>query len=223
MIRTIFAFALVAFFSMAGIASADMHGVYFTPKFLLGIQSTGDISNDGGFSPSNHSQAVFGGALAAGYNWAPKFGFPIRTELEFAMRSSSSDSGNGNHGFVYTDHDWSMNSHTLFFNAYFDIETGTPFTPYIGGGLGLAFNSAEIEVNTVAGNFRSSIDSSQYDTTFAWNVGVGFAYAFNENVALDAGYRFIGLGHREYDFGPDAKVDHSPYINEFYTGLRFSF
>ena len=233
MMRNIFCFAFVAFFSLASIApAADMQGVYFTPKFLFGIQSTGDVSKDNmakGFGIGSHSQAVFGGALSAGYNWAPKFGLPIRTELEFALRSASYDSGDGRNfvnalgAVANTDYDWHTNSHTLFFNAYFDLETGTPFTPYIGGGLGLAFNYAEVDGNATNGAQTLRIDSSQYDTTFAWNVGVGFAYAFNENVALDAGYRFIGLGHREYDFGHDAKIDHSPYINEFYTGLRFSF
>jgi len=217
---------LAIFFSMSTFAAAEVYGVYFTPKFLVGIQSTGDFtkSNLLGASFDRYSQAVFGGALAAGYNFAPKFNVPIRTELEFALRSSTSNSKSGGGWASSYSTKYLSNISTLFLNAYFDIDTGTPFTPFVGGGLGMSFNYTEASGNVAMavpgwGNaaFRTSGDDRS--TCFAWNVGAGVAYSFTENLAAELGYRFIGAGYREIN----GALGNSPYINEFYTGLRVSF
>ena len=181
-----------------------------------------------------HSQAVFGGALAVGYNFAPKFNVPVRTEVEFAIRSNSSHSkdarasGQGWRERIDVEH--TINISTLFFNAYYDIDTGTPFTPYLGGGLGMAFKHAKISADvsrTEAGMTGSGGESkSKYDTTFAWNLGAGVAYAITENVSADLGYRFIHTGYSSLKMGSGAdrvKVGSSPYIHEFYLGARFTF
>ena len=228
--RTILCFVLAAFFALPALAAAEVNGVYIAPKFLLGIQDSGGLSKspdiiDGGFS--QHSQVVFGGALAVGYNFAPKWNIPIRAEIEYALRSNSSNSkdgsligGRGNFNWQ-TKH--TLNVSTLFLNAYFDIATGTAFTPYIGGGLGMAFNYTSVKAEVLG---RTLADKSRYDTTFAWNVGAGLAYAFTENISADLGYRFIGTGYREVkgDFmGLHATVGSAPYIHEFYLGARFTF
>ena len=240
--RGILCFVFAAFFALPALAAAEVHGVYIAPKFLLGIQDTGQISTDGRFengdkSFSQHSQAVFGGALAVGYNFAPKFNIPIRTEIEFAMRSNSSSSKDSSVNFVEggipgtltESTKLNMNISTLFFNAYFDINTGTAFTPYIGGGLGMAFKyvQAKAEWNdNVPGlgvNVGGSASKSKHDTTFAWNVGAGLAYAFTENVSADLGYRFVHTGNSELKTGGAKVYSSSPYIHEFYLGARFTF
>ena len=63
-------------------------------------------------------------------------------------------------------------------NAYYDIDTGTKFTPYVGAGIGMARLKAKIDDET---------DFSKSKTTFAWQVGAGISYAMTENVSLDAG------------------------------------
>jgi len=213
--RAILCFLLAAALALPALASAEINGVYLAPRFLLGIQNSGQFSRSGLLGDVNqYSQAVFGGALALGYSFAPKFNLPIRAEVEYALRSSSNDSKDGvNWGTKHY-----LNISTLFFNAYLDIPTGTPFTPYIGGGLGMAFNYTGIS-SWEPGRY---IDVDQRDTTFAWNVGAGLSYAFTENVSADLGYRFIGAGNREVSAG-GAKVSSAPYINEFYLGARFSF
>ena len=214
--RAILCFVLAAALALPALASAEINGVYLAPRFLLGIQDSGQFTKSGhpGDSFSQYSRAVFGGALALGYSFAPKFNLPVRAEVEYALRSSSDDSKDGaNWGSKHY-----LNISTLFFNAYLDIPTGTLFTPFIGGGLGMAFNYTGITCRQ-PGHY---IDVDQRDTTFAWNVGAGLSYAFTENVAADLGYRFIGAGNREVSAG-GLKVNSAPYINEFYLGARFSF
>ena len=55
---------------------------------------------------------------------------------------------------------------------------------------------------------------------------VGASYSFNENLAIDASYRFVGLGYNEvsaYHNGQKYEVGNDPYNNEFMLGLRFAF
>ena len=222
--RGILCFALVAIFALPALAAAEVHGVYVAPKFLVGIQDSGQFSRTNIAKDyfKQHGQAVFGGALAVGYNFAPKCNVPIRTEVEYALRSNSWHDRDGVDGGVRWATKHTLNISTLFFNAYFDIPTGTPFTPYIGGGVGMGFNYTGIYLDDAGG--RASFD--QYDTTFAWNAGGGVSYAFTENVSADLGYRFIGAGCREVDRtvgGQKIKLSSSPYINEFYLGARLTF
>ena len=242
--RGILCFVLAALFALPTLAAAEVHGVYIAPKFLLGIQDSGQLSRSNTRGPGNeqmfsqHSQAVFGGALAVGYNFAPKFNVPVRTEIEFALRSGSSKSKDASASYTdpvpWTDSATAKHKiqiSTLFLNAYFDINTGTPFTPYLGGGLGMAFKYTEAKVDwteDVPGFFtRSGSESkSKHDTTFAWNLGAGLAYAFTENISADLGYRFVHTGHTELKAGAGAdrmKLGSSPYIHEFYLGARFTF
>jgi opacity protein-like surface antigen len=227
----ILSFVLAATFLLPALAAAEVNGVYLAPRFLLGIQDTGLLSRSGDAKTlfKQHSQAVFGGALAAGFNFAPKYNVPLRTEIEFALRSNSSHSRDGGIGNTNWGSKQVTNLSTLFFNAYFDIETGTPFTPYLGGGLGMAFNYGSIKGNwwdqgQGAGGVFSK---NRHETTFAWNLGAGLSYAFTENVAADLGYRFIHTNHRDLKAddgaGHRVKVGSSPYINEFYLGGRFTF
>jgi len=204
----------------------------------------GSASN-GSFS-SNGSGDVFGGSIAVGYDFHKRFNVPVRTELEYSIFSEAKVSGSGSSfapgpgtadfgfgvwnmgGFGNTLNNNSMkqyfNIQTLFFNAYYDFHTGTPFTPYLGGGVGLAF------INTRATNQGSAMmditlpgwgpfpGTDPYDswktstgsvtrTNFAWNIGAGVAYNFTENIALDLGYRFVGLGHVQTKTGSAMSMD----------------
>ena len=223
--RTILCFVLAAFFALPALA-ADVQGVYVAPKFLVGIQDSGQFSRSSNISKEyydQYSQAVFGGALAVGYNFAPKFGAPVRTEIEYALRSNSSNKRDGWDEDSRWETKHTTNISTLFCNAYFDIDTKTPLTPYIGGGLGMAFTYTGAKAEDAGGD---RISRDRHDTTFAWNAGAGIAYAFTENVSADLGYRFIGTGYNETKFtagGDRMKLGSSPYINEFYLGARFTF
>ena len=230
--RAIFCLVLAAFVALPALAAAEVHGVYIAPRFLVGIQNSGQLSrtNIPSDAMDQYSQAVFGGALAVGYNFAPKFQLPIRAEIEYAMRSASSkkkDVSWSEFGTVGSaEVRQTTNLHTLFLNAYFDINTGTAFTPYLGAGIGMAFNNTRIkDEGSWAGpwgNDSWSDSKNQWNTTFAWNVGAGLSYAFTENVAADLGYRFIHTGYRSVSMD-DRKMGSAPYIHEFYLGARFTF
>ena len=115
------------------------------------------------------------------------------------------------------------NSSTLFANLFWDFHNDTAFTPYVGAGLGMAFNYVGYDFTDNNGNKFSADDRF---TNFAWNVGAGVAYNFNENFAVDASYRFVGLGYNEVSAtsnGRKYEIGNRPYNNEFMVGLRFAF
>ena len=213
--------ALITVLSLPALAQAEATGMYLAPKFLMSIQDTGTIERTSALAGSgvdDYSQFTLGGALALGYDFLPQHQMPLRAEIEFALRGNSEKSWDSIYDGELLSTKGLWNTSTLFLNLYYDIQTGTPFVPYIGAGAGLAFNYVEYDLHS--GGDSYSINDNF--TNFAWNVGAGVAYNFNENVAVDLGYRFMMMGYNEVSVG-DAKISNQPYNNEFMLGLRFTF
>lgn len=214
--RFVLALVMVCALALPSISNAGT-GMYLAPKFLMTVQNTGivDRSNHmGGFGLDPYSQFTLGGALAAGYDFWPQQMFPLRVELEFAMRGNSETEWSGGRGTA----DMTFNSTTLLANVYYDFHNSTAFTPYVGAGLGLAFNYFGIDVNY--GNHGYSMDDRQ--TNFAWQVGAGVAYSFTDNMAVDVAYRYLDLGYTEVN-SHNYETGIRPYNHEIMLGLRFGF
>ena len=218
--RIIAALALVLTLALPGLAAAEGTGMYLAPKFLMSIQDTGRVERSSalaGTGVDDYSQFTLGGALALGYDFWPQQMLPLRAEIEFALRGNSEKSWDSHFDGDSISTKGLWNTSTLFLNLYYDIQTGTPFVPYIGAGAGLAFNYVEYTGhNNTTGEHGSVSDNF---TNFAWNVGAGVAYNFNENFAVDLGYRFMMMGYNEVD----SSISNQPYNNEFMLGLRFTF
>ena len=115
--------------------------------------------------------------------------------------------------------------HSYMINAYYDFNTDSAFTPYIGGGIGYA----KTKLSETKG--RRGTKSNSH-TNFAWQIGGGIAYAVNDNVSIDVGYRYVDYGKfdkitRIDDFGelgPDAyRTSIDTTANELYAGIRYTF
>jgi opacity protein-like surface antigen len=83
-----------------------------------------------------------------------------------------------------------INSTQLLVNGYFDLVNYCNFTPYVGAGLGVAYNQAK-DYKLLA---NSAYQKGAHKTNFAWNIGAGAAYKFTQNFALDLSYKFHDLG-----------------------------
>jgi len=223
--RVIACLVFAAFCALPALAAAEVGGVYIAPRFLVGFQNAGlynvEMGPEDSFSSTN--KTVFGGALAVGYNFAPSFRLPFRAELELALRTNSEDKKEVNG----TEFKVKTNLSTIFINAYYDIDTGTAFTPFLGVGIGMTsgwVGASETGDDPTGGTYGVSGDNTS--TSLAYNVGLGVSYAFTENVAADLGYRFIGAGYHDGKISsPSAemKFDTVPYIHELYLGARISF
>jgi outer membrane autotransporter protein len=224
--RGIAVITLLLALTLPGAAAAEGTGFYLAPKFLMSFQNTGTMSRSSylqGSGLDGYSQFTLGGALAAGYDFWPQQMLPLRAELEFALRGNSEKKWNSGDAANIREIKGTWNDSTLFANLYWDFHNDTAFTPYVGGGLGMAFNYAGYDFQDLNGN-RWSMDDRQ--TNFAWNLGLGVAFNFNDNLALDLGYRFVHLGYNDVSStvnGNKVEISHDPYNNEFMLGLRFMF
>jgi len=214
----------------------EFNSIYVAPRLIYSKQN-GDMSkatySDGLDSfralGGEDSDTNFGLGVALGLDLSYSTAYPVRVEAEYVYRSEASFKNSprkiGGTG-VSASQSFKVAAHSLMANAFYDINTDTPLTPYFGGGLGMAFLDAK---------YKSSINGAQTkksstDWNLAWNVGAGVAYQFNDSLALDFGYRYVDLGSSECgvsaagssgaSFKTDGKVDYTTH--EFSLGLRFN-
>ncbi len=92
-------------------------------------------------------------------------------------------------------------SSALFANGYIDLGTWYGVTPYVGAGVGTAYNH-------VAQDGRWN---------FAYALMAGAAYHLSPNLSVDFGYRFADLG-TGYSYS-NAQIE--IYSHEFKVGFRY--
>ena len=81
-------------------------------------------------------------------------------------------------------------------NGYVDIGTWYGFTPYVGGGVGLAVYQTSAIKDTglypTAGAFGFA--NNYTGTNFAWSLTGGIAYSIAPNLKFDVSYRYVNMG-----------------------------
>lgn len=167
---------------------------------------------------------MLGGTI--GYDWGKSHGFPVRTELEYMVREDFSYKANPTHtnAAIPTSIDIDMAVQTVLANIYYDFDTGTSFTPFIGGGVGYAFLESETDVTVLATG--STARKKRNETNFVWQIGGGVAYDISDHWTLDTSYRYLDMGSMEWgDPAPTAlgiKADEIT-AHEVVMGLRYTF
>jgi opacity protein-like surface antigen len=190
-------------------------GFYLAPRFMDSLANTGNVGGSGGRASKTYN--TFGGALAAGFYLSSlDSGLPLRMEIEYAMRSDIRASWDSNSGIGIGKFDAVFNVQTLLGNLYWDIETGSPFRPFVGGGLGASFIYAEYKP-------ADSPSYSSKSTSLAWNVGAGIGYDLNESATLELAYRFVGFGNAQASRSGGGTTKNYMTANEFIVGLRLNF
>jgi opacity protein-like surface antigen len=175
---------------MATSAQAANGKLYFAGTAALGIAS--DLEEQGVEVSFDPGWSITG---AVGYDFG-KF----RVEGEIGYRTVDIDEVSIP-GFPPVSLDGDASALTFMANGYYDHDMGSPLTPYVGFGIGLADTDVEIVGVSVGG-----------DTEFAYQFMVGAGYEVAPNVVLTGGYRFFGIA----DSG-------APDSHEFNLGARFMF
>jgi opacity protein-like surface antigen len=181
-----------------------------------GIDYDGVPSSD--FSLEAEFDTGFNLGVAAGYDYGP-----ARLEAEVAYRQNDIDKFNGQfEGFGFEGSaDGDVSATSLMVNAYWDIPTGSPITPYIGGGVGFANVSVnDVELEVFGERFDLADDD---DNVFAYQLAAGIAFDINPNLALDLGYRYFATDDPELEdeFGDDFETEYDSH--NVSLGLRFIF
>ena len=100
--------------------------------------------------------------------------------------------------------------HSFMANAYFDYLTCTPWTPYVGAGIGLSHLKAD------NGDVAKSVNN------LAWQVMAGLAYDITSNWTADVGYRYADLGRVRKNYG-EGVTKVTARDHEIMAGVRYNF
>ncbi len=223
----------------------EINSLYFTPKLSYSYRM-GDMSdahwNSGGWSAKalggEDDDSGFGIGLAVGTDIGFYYDVPVRVEIEYMYRSES-EFKNGPKSVrdlrdpsrtLSASQGFKVRAHSVMFNGYYDINTQTDFTPYIGAGLGLAYLDTDYKASIASGGAGTSVKSSDQSWNFAWSLGAGVAYHLSDVMALDLGYRYLDLGSGDagsiHVSGQPGNYSGSPSVDytahEIVLGLRFT-
>ena len=129
---------------------------------------------------------LVGGAI--GYDMGPAMGpLGVRVEAELSYRDNDVKSHtNPDTGASLANPVGSTSALAGMGNVLFDLNTGSAFTIYGGGGLGVA--NVEFDAHGTAGNPPVMDDG---DTVFAWQAIAGIGYEISPGWMLDVQYRYF--------------------------------
>lgn len=108
-----------------------------------------------------------------------------------------------------------LKKYSVMANVYYDYLTCTPWTPYVGAGLGYAWLKDVWHLEDI-----KIKDKSTYN--LAWQIMAGVTYDLNPNWKLDAGYRYADLGRVRKNYG-DVVSKTSLRDHEIMFGVRYTF
>ncbi len=127
--------------------------------------------------------------VGVGYSGALGFDFDsgLTTELEYSYRSVDTNSITSSIGEVDAPGKYTLN--TLMGNVGERFLSSSEFTPYLGGGLGIAWHQIDDD----------DIGFGAYDSTFVYQLLVGVEYSINSDTKLGLGYGFLGTSDPDFE------------------------
>ena len=135
-----------------------------------------------------------------------------------------------------------MSSTSLMVNAVYDFAPGRRWSPYVGGGVGVAFHNLELKGTSYTNDVTLAgvptpgqngivTSDSKTSSSFAANLMAGVSVNVREGLFLDVGYKFSYLGGAGVNFDythTAAPADTASIIDfddimthEFKVGLRY--
>jgi len=187
---------------VSSIAGED--NFYIKGNLGIGMPLNSNVDNLSGLAGSTEMSfdPGFIGSIAGGYDFAN----PYRIEIEALFRNNDVDNLSYEGGKVeFSGGD--MSTRSFMVNGFYDIETGSPWIPFAGIGIG----GSRIKIDVLG------LDDTS-DPVFTYQFIAGVSYALNEDMSIDAQYRYIGTA--------DATVNSAEFdsrSNNLMLGLRYTF
>jgi outer membrane autotransporter protein len=153
--------------------------------YAFGTTANGHYSDTTTFDLPLNGGYLVGGAL--GMNVAPN----LRAEVEVSYASHDVTGTLTLHraiGDVTTTATGGLNTLYLLGNLWYDIDTGSGFTPYLGAGVGAAV--------LMPNNFSFASGAETFNSpavALAGQLGAGIKFNVSDNISLDLGYRARGV------------------------------
>jgi opacity protein-like surface antigen len=101
-------------------------------------------------------------------------------------------------GVCFDEFDVNHSAAVFLANAYVDLGTWWCLTPYVGGGVGAAWNRltdiTDLGINPAGAPGFGLAFSDRSTWTFAWDVTAGVTYNVSNNFKVDFSWRMLSLG-----------------------------
>ena len=195
---------------MAPTGAKATEGWYAGGSALTVFQTDAD-SKAGGVTDKVQSDTGWGLMGNGGYGWANG----LRAEGELAYRYNDIDkvTGTGS-GATSSGH---LRNLSLMANGFYDFNTATRFTPYVGAGLGGSFVQAD-KISSVNGR---TLDDDRL--AFAYQAIAGVKADIDDHWAVTADYRYFATLSPEFktNLGGHATTENGS--NNIVIGVRYSF
>ena len=198
----------------SGVYAGIAGGANFLTDSDFDVLGTVDVDNeyDLGFAVSGAVGYDFGKVWELG-------GF--RTELELSYRENSIDTHNvAALGGDQPGSKGDASSLALMVNALHDFDTGSPVTPYLGGGIGYAWNDLDNYGIDAVPDVLNDDDSG-----FAWQLIAGVGYDLSPQATISVDYRYFSTSadvtSSAATGGTSSDVDLDSHTVMF--GLRYRF
>ena len=122
-----------------------------------------------------------------------------------------------------------MQSAVFLANAYIDLGTWNCLTPFIGVGVGGAYNIFADLTDTGIGTSGAGVGRNSNQLSFAWALHAGLAYNVTQNFSVELAYRYLNYGsvtdtidlHRRLQ--PRLLQVQNFSSNDFMLGMRWRF
>lgn len=211
--------ALTGLMAVAFSASAQQHYDNF-PYWYVGLNGQlaflpdADVSGSGLSGEASFDPSYAVGA-SLGYRPYAQRGFfhNARFEMEYHFRDNDFDSFDGAAGSLNLD--GQLQGHIVMANMLYDFDTPGKWTPYVGGGLGVAF-----------WEFRSDalgVDSE--DENFAYQLMTGIYYEPESlpQTEWGVGYRYFATTDPDFSTNAGNRLEHdfNSHNLEFLARFRF--
>ncbi|MHA1164844.1 MAG: outer membrane protein [Alphaproteobacteria bacterium] len=149
-----------------------------------------------GDATTSYTNDDMGDAFSLGAGFGYNFRDTIRGDITVDYRSDTDVSATN----AVTTHRTDLSSVAVLANVYYDFQGRNRLTPYVGGGIGFAYNETDNHMINGGGG-----TSGHGQAEFAGALMAGFSYRMNDSWLLDAGYRYLFLG--------DAKTESTATTN----------
>jgi opacity protein-like surface antigen len=196
---------------------ADLGGWYLRGDVGVGFNNsvTGSTSPSplNGYAAGTATDTWYNSALSeaalfdvgVGYQVTPWFRADVTGELRGGSSFSGLEVVNVSNGTgtspQYADfYRGSLSSEIALVNAYFDMGTWGGISPFVGGGVGVAFNNFYGGTdNGIAGTGTSvfpagGVLGNNSQTNLAWALMAGLDMKITHNLTLEIGYRYLNYG-----------------------------
>ena len=106
-------------------------------------------------------------------------------------------------------------------NGFFDLRTGTKWTPYVGAGVGWALVKNDIDAFGSCFSDPPFVDDE--DGVFAYQLMAGITYQVTNSISLGIGYRFFSTSDPEFTDIMGRRFESEYRAHNAEVGLRFRF